>query len=141
MKSVFVDAVYWIAIARPRDPWRASAEEAGRQLGEVQFVTSDEVLTELLTAFSRGGPRIRLAAARLVRNLMTESTVHIVPQNRESFRAALKRYEARLDKGYSLQDCASMNVMEAKGIDSILTNDRHFEQEGFTVLMKRNPVG
>lgn len=140
MKSVFVDAVYWIAITRPGDPWRASAEEAGRQLDDVQLVTSDEVLTELLTALSRNGPRIRLAAAGLVRALMTESEVRVVPQTRESFRAALYRYEARPDKAYSLQDCASMTIMEAQGIDSILTNDRHFEQEGFTVLMKRNAV-
>ena len=49
---------------------------------------------------------------------------------------ALDRYEARGDREYSLQDCASMIVMEAESITQILTNDRHFEQEGFTVLMR-----
>lgn len=141
MKTVFVDAVYWIAMAIPRDPWRAAAEEAERKLGPAKLVTSDEVLTEFLTALSRGGPRVRLTAVNSVRALMTEPEVRVVPQTAESFRAALHRYEARPDKAYSLQDCASMNVMEAHGIDAILTNDRHFEQEGFTVLMKRDPVG
>ena len=28
--------------------------------------------------------------------------------------------------------------MEAESITEILTNDHHFEQEGFAVLMKRN---
>ena len=31
-----------------------------------------------------------------------------------------------------------MNVMEAESVTQVLTNDHHFEQEGFTVLMKRN---
>ena len=30
-----------------------------------------------------------------------------------------------------------MNVMEAESITEILTNDHHFEQEGFVVLMRR----
>ena len=30
-----------------------------------------------------------------------------------------------------------MNVMESEAIKEVLTSDHHFEQEGFTVLMKR----
>ena len=48
----------------------------------------------------------------------------------------LERYEHRLDKAYSLQDCVAMNVMEAEGIREILTSDHNFEQERFTILMK-----
>lgn len=29
-----------------------------------------------------------------------------------------------------------MNVMESEGVTDVLTNDRHFEQEGFTILMR-----
>ena len=57
-------------------------------------------------------------------------------QSHESFFDGLARYERRLDKDYSLQDCTSMNVMEAEGITEILTSDHNFEQEGFTILMK-----
>ena len=60
----------------------------------------------------------------------------IVPQSRQSFLDGVSRYEQRLDKGYSLQDCISMNVMDADGITDILTSDHHFEQEGFNILMK-----
>ncbi len=44
-------------------------------------------------------------------------------------------YNARLDKGYSLTDCVSMNVMREQNISEILTNDDHFEQEGFQILL------
>jgi predicted nucleic acid-binding protein len=43
-------------------------------------------------------------------------------------------YEKRLDKGYSLTDCISMNTMRRLSIDTVLTNDRHFVQEGFRIL-------
>jgi predicted nucleic acid-binding protein len=39
--------------------------------------------------------------------------------------------EARPDKGYSLVDCISMQTMRTEGLTEALTNDRHFEQEGF----------
>ena len=138
MKTVFADTAYWIAMARPRDQWRSATRNALRQLGQIRIVTTDEVLTEFLTSLSQGGPRVRLAAARRVRALQSDSSVRIMPQSRASFSKALDRYEARGDKGYSLQDCVSMNVMEAQSITGILTNDHHFEQEGFTVLMKRD---
>ena len=136
MKSVFADTVYWIAVARSNDQWSTSAREARQRLGEVDLVTTDEVLTEFLAALSRGGPRLRTAAARTVRSMLSGSDVRVIPQSRSSFTRALDRYEARRDKGYSLQDCVSMNVMEDESITQILTNDHHFEQEGFTVLMK-----
>jgi predicted nucleic acid-binding protein len=60
----------------------------------------------------------------------------VVPQSRESFLRALGRYEERRDKQYSLTDCVSMNVMDSEGILTVLTNDHHFEQEGFVVLIK-----
>ncbi len=138
MRPVFADTVYWIATALPNDQWRVAAREARRRLGRVELVTTDEVLTEFLAALSKGGPRIRLAAAQTVRAMLSGSNVRVIPQSRESFSKALDRYEVRGDKEYSLQYCASMNVMEAESITQILTNDHHFEQEGFTVLMKRN---
>lgn len=137
MRTVFVDTVYWIAMARPDDQWHEAAVEARLRLGKVEMVTTDEVLTEFLAALSKGGPRIRLAAAKTVRTILSHPTVRVIPQSRASFDSALNRYEARSDKQYSLQDCVSMNVMEARSITEILTNDHHFEQEGFTTLMTR----
>jgi predicted nucleic acid-binding protein len=45
-------------------------------------------------------------------------------------------YPARLDKGYSLTDCISMNVMRRDGLSEVLTNDEHFTQEGFRCLLR-----
>ena len=136
MNAVFVDAAYLIAVFRPDDQWNESALEARRLLGAVALVTTDEVLTEFLTALSRGGSALRKAAAEAVTEMLEDSALTVVPQSRQSFLDGMARYRQRLDKGYSLQDCISMNVMEAEGITEVLTSDGNFEQEGFAVLMK-----
>ena len=47
-------------------------------------------------------------------------------------------YEARPDKGYSLTDCISMQAMRREELTDVLTNDRHFEQEGFRALFRES---
>ena len=46
-------------------------------------------------------------------------------------------YASRTDKEYSLVDCISILTMRQMNITDVLTNDHHFTQEGFTVLIKR----
>lgn len=137
MKSVFADTLYWVAIARPGDPWADPAKKARSTLGAIRLVTTDEVLTEVLAALSTGGPDLRRAAVEMVREIHRNPNVKVVPQTRDSFLKALTRYEERLDKEYSLIDCSSMNVMDAEGVREILTNDHHFEQEGYVILVRK----
>ncbi len=59
-----------------------------------------------------------------------------MPQSRESLLGGLELFTARPDKHYSLVDCISMQTMRREGISEALTNDRHFEQEGFRALFR-----
>jgi predicted nucleic acid-binding protein len=45
-------------------------------------------------------------------------------------------YDARPDKKWTLTDCISFVVMQERGITEALTGDQHFEQAGFTALLK-----
>jgi predicted nucleic acid-binding protein len=136
MKSVFADSLYWIAMARPNDQHKLAATAARRAVGDVVLVTTDEVLTEFLAALSKSGPQLRDAATKMVRAVLRNPNVKVIPQTRDGFLKGLDRFEQRLDKQYSLIDCVSMVVMESEGIQSVLTNDHHFEQEGFTILIR-----
>ncbi|MBW2610078.1 MAG: type II toxin-antitoxin system VapC family toxin [Deltaproteobacteria bacterium] len=136
MKTVFADTLYWIAVVRPDDPWVEPAKAAKSSLGEAFIVTTDEVLTEFLSALSKG-KHMRKQAAKMVRVIMENPNVKVIPQTRDSFLKGLTFYENRIDKQYSLTDCISMNVMNAESLVEALTNDSHFEQEGFTVLIKK----
>lgn len=137
MKNVFVDSLYWTAIVKPNDPWREAANQAKQQLDDTILVTTDEVLTKFLAALSKGGPNLRKTAVKMVRAILSNPNVRVVPQSRDSFLAGLKKYSERQDKDYSLTDCISMNVMEEQGINEVLTKDHHFKQEGFVVLIQK----
>jgi uncharacterized protein len=68
--------------------------------------------------------------------MLDNRTVRIVAQTADSFRSGFDLYRMRLDKGYSLTDCISMQTMRSEGITDALTNDAHFEQEGFRAVLR-----
>jgi uncharacterized protein len=135
MRTVFADANYWVAMANATDEWHDRAKQITLELGPVQFVTTEEVLIELLNFYSGKGPSFRKAAAKMVRSLNANPNVDVLPQTRESFLTGLGFYEKRVDKGYSLTDCISMVQMREHRIVEILTADHHFRQEGFSPLL------
>jgi predicted nucleic acid-binding protein len=94
------------------------------------------VLIEYLNFFSKSIEPSRLQVMQSVRGILGSPSAIVVPQSRRSFLSACDRYETRADKGYSLTDCISMQTMEREGLKDVLTNDRHFEQEGFRALFR-----
>ena len=135
MTTVFADTFYWVAVFQPNSSWREPAKRARESLGNVRLLTTDEVLNKLLAAMSKHGEHYRREAMREVRAILTDPNVTVLPQTRESFLRGLGRYEHRLDKEYSLTDCISMIAMKEKSVTKVLTNDHHFAQEGFEVLI------
>jgi len=136
VRLVFADTLYWGAVLHPLDQYRAQVVRTRRALVEVRLVTTEEVLTELLDGLAQRGTHLREAAARAVRTILRDRRVTVHPQSHDSFLAGLRLYEERKDKGYSLVDCISMATMRAEGISEVLTNDRHFTQEGFTIVLR-----
>lgn len=136
MRIIFADTFYWAALTHTGDSAYHRAIDLSRSLAPDKILTTDEVLSEYLAFFAGARPSVRVQAGRNVTNLMSNPTVSVVPQSRESFLAGLELYRARPDKGYSLTDCISMYTMRREGLSEILTNDRHFEQEGFRALFR-----
>ena len=130
----FADTFWWIALGNPKDTWhtRAIAWEAAHP--NARFVTTEEILSELLTWFAGSGPAGRALASATVRDILSDPLTQVLPQTSADFGAALALYEARPDKSHSLTDCRSMVALRALGISEVLTNDHHFTQEGFTIL-------
>jgi predicted nucleic acid-binding protein len=134
VKPVFADTFYWIALIHRKDASNRAVLEFSRTFAST-FITTDEVLTEVL-AFCSSEEGLRTDATRAVRGILAASNVRVLPQSREGFLNGLDLYEARPDKGYSLADCISMQIMRREGLTDVLTNDRHFEQEGFRALFR-----
>jgi uncharacterized protein len=130
----FADTFWWTAVASPKDAWHARVLAWGAAHPHARFITTEEILSELLTWFAGTGPAGRAHASATVRGILADPSVQVLPQTSADFAAALALYEARPDKGYSLTDCCSMVALRALGVAEVLTNDRHFTQEGFTIL-------
>lgn len=79
---------------------------------------------------------MRRMASEFVRDILLDGRIHIVPREQTTFVKALELYESRPDKSYSLTDCISMNVCKHMGIAEVITNDAHFRQEGFSILLQ-----
>lgn len=135
MTRVFADTLYWLAIFLPGDEWADAAR--AMDISDGPLVTTEEVLSEFLTAVSGHGDHARRLACRLAREILHDPGIEVVAQSHESFPAGLALYERRPDKQYSLVDCISMNVIRQQGIHEILTHDRHLSQEGFVRLLDR----
>ena len=136
MRVLFADTFYWAALTSTTDAAHERAMHLSRALAPDKIVTTDEVLCEYLAFFAGARPSVRAQAGKIVADLFKSLTVLVVPQSRESFLAGLELYRARPDKGYSLTDCISMQTMRREGLTDVLTNDRHFEQEGFRALFR-----
>ena len=135
MKLAFVDTLYLVALFNPRDQWHQRAIDTSKLLIETKLITTEEVLVELLNFFSEYGEKARHGAVLHAEGILAGTNMEVVPQSHESFMAGLTLYKARPDKGYSLTDCISMNVMREHDVREVLTHDEHFRQEGFTVLL------
>jgi uncharacterized protein len=135
MKQLFVDTAYWVAQFDDGDQLHTKALEIEAQLTAVRLITSELVLAEFLNYFSNGGRQTREEVSGTAQDILDDPNVQIVWQTQALFEAGLALYKTRLDKGYSLTDCVSMVVMRQEEVREVLTHDKHFAQEGFTILL------
>ena len=136
MRTVFADSGYWIAMFNPQDQWHERAKAVTQQLGKFRIVTSQMVLAEFLNYMGGRGQQLRQVAGSVVRELEENSEVQISPQSSDQFDSAVTQYSTRLDKRWSLTDCASFVLMEELSIRESLAHDRDFEQSGFVALLR-----
>jgi predicted nucleic acid-binding protein len=136
MTALFADTFYWVALADVSDGAHQRALTITAERAASVIVTTDEVLGEYLTFFASASETLRRGAAASVQRILANPVIRVIPQSRSSFLGGLDLYSQRPDKGYSLVDCISMRTMRREGLTEALTNDRHFEQEGFHALFR-----
>jgi predicted nucleic acid-binding protein len=135
LKTIFVDSLYWIGLTNPKDQWHQKVVDVQKSLHKVNLITTELVLVEFLNYFCSYGSRVRQTTGEIVRAILADENVEVIFQSKEIFLAGLALYEQRLDKGYSMVDCISMQVMRSRNLTEVLTHDKHFSQEGFILLL------
>lgn len=138
MKATFVDTSGWIAIINSGDNFHAKAiSEFQRLLNSgAKLITNSFVLTEVANALSLA--RRKHLVISLRRMIDSSERVEVVFVDSSLYGRGWVFYENRLDKDWSLTDCISFLVMQDLGLTQALTNDHHFEQAGFTILLQRS---
>jgi predicted nucleic acid-binding protein len=133
MNAVFADAFYFVARLNRRDQHHERVVAFSREF-RARLLTTDWVLMEVADALAKSESRPRLRD--FVVQLRQSSGCEVVPASRELFDRALELYHQCADKQWTLTDCVSFAVMRERGVTSALTEDHHFEQAGFTALLK-----
>ena len=132
MKSLFADASFYLAVVGPSDVWHQVASDFSRN--RLQVVTTEYVLAEVANLLSRVGDRG--VFVQLFHQIESDRNTTIVASSNSLWLRGLRLYADRFDKNWSLTDCISFVVMQDHGLTEALTADRHFEQAGFTILLK-----
>jgi uncharacterized protein len=133
MSRLFVDSFYFFAILNPSDAAHAKAVEFSKHHA-ASLVTTTVVLIEVADGLARTVNR--RAFQQIISSLRAVASNEIVSLSDDLFEKGVKLYDARPDKHWSLTDCVSFVVMAERGLQDALTGDHHYEQAGFTALLK-----
>ncbi|MSU57715.1 MAG: PIN domain-containing protein [Pedosphaera sp.] len=133
MRTAFADTFYFLALLDSREDRHPQAVKASADPA-LHLVTTEWVLAEFGDAYSH--PLDRPDFVSLYRSLLNHPRVKIIAADTRLFQRGVDFFEQRQDKEWSLTDCISFVVMQDAGISGALTGDRHFEQAGFTTLLK-----
>ena len=136
MRVVFADTGYWVALLNPYDELHDKATELSKSLNPVRIVTSEMIVNEVLSDFSKRSQFLREAAITLIDNIKQDPNISLVPLSSNQFQQGIELYKNRLDKNWSPTDCVSFIIMEEMGIYEALAYDKHFEQAGFRPLLR-----
>jgi predicted nucleic acid-binding protein len=131
---LFVDTAGWLAAFSATE---AAHEEVKAVIAEARvarkaILTSDYVLDELLTLVQR---RFGHADARRIGEMLWRrrgaEIIDVDAAARENAWSIFQKYS---EHGLSFTDCTSAALMRLRGIDDILTLDKHFDLFGFNRL-------
>ena len=134
---IFVDTAAWLALANKSDFLHQPATELHQALlaSGAHYVTTDYILTEVANGLAC--PPYRKSIIRFLEAVFSSKNVTLLTITRERFLRAWQLYKNRKDKDWNLTDCTSFVVMKEQRLREAFTSDRHFQQAGYTCLLKR----
>jgi predicted nucleic acid-binding protein len=133
----FADTVCSIALLNHDDEFHESADMEYRRLLKKNFrvITTTAVLNEVANALSK--PPFRESVTAFYKRLQDSQRVEIIFVDKDLWNKGWELYRQRPDKEWSLTDCISIEVMRERKLKDVLTNDRHFTQAGFNIILRK----
>jgi len=131
--KVFADTYFFLALVNYSDPGRPSAAKFAAY-SDLRIVTTWPVLLEFADGMCAHGRRH--LAVSMIKSYRQNPKTELLPISETQIDVGLRLFAQRPDKDWSLTDCISFVAMEEHGITEALTADKHFEQAGFTALLR-----
>jgi len=122
---MLIDTSGWLSLYHEGEAEHAAAKDAFNA-GHL-FITTNY-------AHKRGFSRQKCLAFGI--EVLRDQNIEVVWIDDDLHLRAVELLTARLDKTYSLCDAVSFIIMRDRNLTDALTTDKHFEQEGFTRLLK-----
>lgn len=138
MNKLFVDTSGWATFFIATQPMHFQAVQAlTKAFQEKQAViTSNYVIAELVALLQSPLRISRPHIFTIIDTIKATPYLNIIHINAATDTTAWSLCKSRPDKNWSLVDCTSFVLMEQQNIQIALTSDRHFEQAGFTRLLR-----
>jgi len=138
-ETVFWDTSAFVALGNADDDLHEQAVEVSRTLAgqRASVLTTSAVLTEVANTFSRAAWRpVAYQLLESVRRSVDMGLAALAHVDTALWEQGWALFVARPDKDWGLTDCISFVVMRNLQVTRAFASDRHFEQAGFTRLMK-----
>lgn len=136
--KIFVDTAGWANFFIKKQPQHQACKQLVQQyrLHQTQFVTTNYIILELVALLHsplRIPPAVAVPIVETIKQVEWIEIIHITAALDNE---AWQLRQARLDKNWSLVDCSSFVIMQKNDIREALTTDAHFEQAGFSKVLK-----
>ena len=128
-RRVAADTSFLFPFLYVRHTQHEEAQRLADEFSDAVIVTTDGVLSELLSLMSRQSLR-RLALAFVNDALSEAASYEVVLQTTASLHRGIERYASQATGSPSLVDCMLMDAMDDQGIEDLLAFDRDFRHVG-----------
>lgn len=136
--EIFADTAGWACLVDGAQTFHALAAQRFKDLRAqgTLIVTTNYVIAELVSLLHSPMRIPRHDAVRFIDSLKAAPYIEIVHIDETLDTRAWELLKQRPDKTWSLVDCVSFVLMQQRGTSDALTTDHHFEQAGFSRLLK-----
>lgn len=135
-QAVFVDTSAWLALINEADTDHLKVRAIRDKLlhSKKSFLVTNYIIIEMANSLCKA--RWRTRAVKLINSIYATEFIEVIEIDKGIYDEAWDMYSSRNDKEWSLTDCTSFVVMKKYDIRDAFTNDHHFEQSGFNILIK-----
>jgi uncharacterized protein len=138
MNSLFIDTSGWASLFVIRETHHSQSRQLFTQATQQNhtIITSNYIISELVALLHSPLRQPRSRVFEIVNAIRSAAYIQTIHIDIAIDQTAWELCQQRPDKPWSLVDCSSFIIMQQLNIQQALTTDHHFEQAGFTRLLK-----